>query len=786
MGRKLTPGLHPVMNLHLFSKGKHSVKLSNAGIKILLLSFTLIFKLTAQNINEKYLTNNYNNNYRNLYLQHDQKASQPGNDSILTVLGRWAWGPCEAADAKGNYAYIGNGQTFQVLDVTNPSSPVIIAEYITNGEITNIKVRYNYVFVCNSAGLLIFDVSNPSQLQKISEVGFGTTTTRLALEGSFVYVTTFGGLMWEVDISDIHNPYIRGSIGYGGEIAYCIAATSGYVYVGETELPVMRIINAQNPDSLSGFEFDVGGFDYSEYIKDTLLFLGVGYGTNYFKIYDVSNPAQPEFISQTILQAQENITSITVSKNGLTAYAGTRNGKLYSIDISDIYNPGIIGEYERTIFPAEGNIEIALTQNSLFSAFYTGLLALDVSQPDSLKMQAFFKTGYIAFGLAVKDSLVFAACGYAGTWIIDISNPEKPRALKNIYTGSFPTDLVVDDSLLYILNNPLFSDTDMSRGMWIFNIADINNPVELSHYIGITNVGESNKITKSGNLVFITQHSSSAGDSTIEIIDVSDVYNPKRLGVFVSNYEPLKCTVKDSIIFLSTNGQGLKIINFTDPAHPMEVNSLFDTSYVVASEAYKNLLYVDGGYTFYALDISNPADPIILGSFDKGTPRFIENLDTSGNYVFTTEGEVFDIHNPSSPQEIGSFGFNYGYDIKTLGHLILYAGYLTDGIYILKNSLITSAEKSPGNILKTFELQQNYPNPFNPATTIEFDLPVKEKVMLEVFNLLGQRVSVLINSEMEKGKHRISFNAEGLASGIYFYRLRAGGSSITKKMVVLK
>ncbi|RPH38074.1 T9SS C-terminal target domain-containing protein, partial [bacterium] len=70
------------------------------------------------------------------------------------------------------------------------------------------------------------------------------------------------------------------------------------------------------------------------------------------------------------------------------------------------------------------------------------------------------------------------------------------------------------------------------------------------------------------------------------------------------------------------------------------------------------------------------------------------------------------------------------------------------------------------------ELFQNYPNPFNPATTIQYTVPRRSHVTLTVFNALGQEISRLVNSEAEAGYHDITFNAAGLASGVYFYRLQ--------------
>lgn len=85
-----------------------------------------------------------------------------------------------------------------------------------------------------------------------------------------------------------------------------------------------------------------------------------------------------------------------------------------------------------------------------------------------------------------------------------------------------------------------------------------------------------------------------------------------------------------------------------------------------------------------------------------------------------------------------------------------------------------------------FALQQNYPNPFNPSTNISFTLPSKTFVLLKVFNLLGEEVAILVNEELLPGTHLHQWNAGGIPSGVYFYRLQAGNFVETKKLVLLR
>ncbi len=86
----------------------------------------------------------------------------------------------------------------------------------------------------------------------------------------------------------------------------------------------------------------------------------------------------------------------------------------------------------------------------------------------------------------------------------------------------------------------------------------------------------------------------------------------------------------------------------------------------------------------------------------------------------------------------------------------------------------------------TFLLEDNYPNPFNPETSIRFGLPESAAVRIEVFDVIGRRVAVLVNDELAAGYHQVRFDASKLASGLYVYRMTAGGLNLVKKMVLMK
>ena len=110
--------------------------------------------------------------------------------------------------------------------------------------------------------------------------------------------------------------------------------------------------------------------------------------------------------------------------------------------------------------------------------------------------------------------------------------------------------------------------------------------------------------------------------------------------------------------------------------------------------------------------------------------------------------------------------------------------------WIMNAASDVKREETP-NIPEDFSLSQNYPNPFNPSTVIEYSLPQSAHVIIEIYNLLGQKVNILVDEDQKVGFYRVDWDGKDkqgneLASGVYFYRIQAGDFVKCKKMTMLK
>jgi hypothetical protein len=173
---------------------------------------------------------------------------------------------------------------------------------------------------------------------------------------------------------------------------------------------------------------------------------------------------------------------------------------------------------------------------------------------------------------------------------------------------------------------------------------------------------------------------------------------------------------------------------------------------------------------------SYPGDPVAgIGDIDT-FPVNIHCLGSSGPLTFSAGDSQYVLIKLAIGQ-----GADRLSSITDLRQILLDADNIPTGI----------VERFPPDIPEGFELAQNYPNPFNPATIIEYGLPTRGHITIDIFNMLGQHVTRLVDEIKSAGTYRTTWNSSDdrghrVASGIYLYRLQWGKSSQTKKMLLLR
>jgi hypothetical protein len=191
-------------------------------------------------------------------------------------------------------------------------------------------------------------------------------------------------------------------------------------------------------------------------------------------------------------------------------------------------------------------------------------------------------------------------------------------------------------------------------------------------------------------------------------------------------------------------------------------------------------------YSFHVLDYAaySPADP--SGDYANDSTRYnmtaLAGFDNS--YTDTSNGSIFNLNVGSRMIAVGdSSTFGIAYLVGTSLSALQAAADSADARYA---KLFTSVQQTSPIVPQSTSLSQNYPNPFNPSTHIEFALASSSQTRLTVYDALGRLVATLVDQQLPAGVHSCTFDAGGLAGGVYFYRLDAGKYSSVHQMLLIK
>lgn len=196
------------------------------------------------------------------------------------------------------------------------------------------------------------------------------------------------------------------------------------------------------------------------------------------------------------------------------------------------------------------------------------------------------------------------------------------------------------------------------------------------------------------------------------------------------------------------------------------------------------------GANHYVISNQFHPDSSHVSTFSQFTTIAINSIDSSLNAVAVTsfnewhEDTQIEPTNVAPPTNADTSPSGTTY---TLG--FSYEGYgtqLLNVVRVLLSNLPPVSLVEKDALSSYFGLEQNYPNPFNPSTVIRFSLPRREFATITIFNLLGEEITTLVSEKLSPGTHQAKWNARGLPSGVYLYRLNADTFVQTKKLILLK
>ena len=418
-----------------------------------------------------------------------------------------------------------------------------------------------------------------------------------------------------------------------------------------------------------------------------------------------------------------------------------------------------------------------------------------------------------------------------GLQIIDLSQLPTTATLVNTIDTWFTRahNIFIDNGFAYVIG------TNSGGGMHILDLSNPVNPTRTSYYSGSGYIHD----------VYVWNDTVVAcAEDVYDLVDVTNKSNAQLISrslAIPGIYAHSGWMTEDKRYFIGTeefNQVDITVWDLVDktswnlvvPTWEMPTNSTVHNLFIKGN--YAHISYYSDGYV--VLDVSDPLNPTIAGQYD--TP------DMWGCYPYLPSGITIcsDIDNGlwvfqfagSVPVELTSFTAtsneasvnlnwetateqnNQGFEIQrkvdndfiTIGFVPGYGTTtepreytftdknLENGTYnyrlkqidfngTFEFSDVVSVEVSS---VKTFALEQNYPNPFNPSTNIKFSLPNSGLTNLSVYNLIGEKVSEIVNEFLIEGEYNFRFDASNLPSGIYIAKLASGTFNQTIKMTLLK
>ncbi len=211
----------------------------------------------------------------------------------------------------------------------------------------------------------------------------------------------------------------------------------------------------------------------------------------------------------------------------------------------------------------------------------------------------------------------------------------------------------------------------------------------------------------------------------------------------------------------------------------------------------KTIVVTNAALTSLDITIHHCWVPVELTTFTAEAAG--EKVELTWETATETNNKGFEVERSSDDVNFSSIGFVDGNGTSTEANSYSFVDFhATSGTYYYRlkqvdfDGTFAYSEVVEVDFVPTeFSLGQNYPNPFNPVTKIKFALPVSAKVSVKVYNVVGQQVAELINSQFETGLHEVEFDASKFSSGVYFYSIEASGIdgqsfSSTKKMMLMK
>ncbi len=673
----------------------------------------------------------------------------------------------------------------------------------------------------------LYDLSDPYNVKEAGSVEH--CVHFIAMEDDYLAFLCCSDSILIYNIEDIYNPYLdivlKTSIhAYHSWISgknYSLEIDGSYLYLnwmleyeewGETDAceEIWNISSHSNPVSVyHNVEY------WGDGLIDSIIEDGLAYTINIWdeslKIFDVTEPLDWKEIGKAELPRDPEF----FYKQGDTVLVYDKYDNLYTIDVSDAASPTIINAVN---FPSGYNLFVCHNGHYYLYGSRMGFAILDTSDMGNISILAEFSLyENSTFMFFVDDYTAMVPCKDSNQFI-DFSDPGCDFLWDkwNEYTMwqsyrcalQYPYFCVFEKGGFHVLN---VSDPEemYEKGLADFAAGNVSLKIEMAYAYctggsGITVCD----IKKSGGVGFVSRFDMAGGitdisvynrhlyafcHSRINTFDLANILVPENLGCNSVPYGNYRSDVYQGHLFSWAGDIGITVFSIGEDYLPVEKNRI-SVDAVVEILFYGDYMYAVRNTDIQVYNICNVSNPVFVTAVEFDPIHNVTACAIEGNELYICDAnwnrvQTFGLSDPSYPEMTNELYLDHP----------IYALFFVGNAAIMDNGygLIQSLDRTA--ISTTFvpqiptvdHFKQNYPNPFNPETHIEFSINKQAHTSLKIYNVKGQLVNTLVDCVLPEGDYNeiwrgVDSRNKPVSSGVYFYRIEAGGYQSTRKMLLMK
>ncbi|MBD3190724.1 MAG: hypothetical protein GF308_08765 [Candidatus Heimdallarchaeota archaeon] len=594
-------------------------------------------------------------------------------------------GSSQGIDIENYVAYVANREDgLEIINVSDPQNPVIIASFKTDGTAIDVCVYKNHAYVAiGGRGVDIIYVGDPHNPWRVSKINPGGYVIETVLRSNVLYfVTNFNGLFL-YEVTDPAKPllmshwydeqYMLTGLAVWGKFVCLSAGDDGMLLIDFTFPSDPYLLSSW--DEPNGFGY---GVDTIIHGSEHIVYLAFAEGG--FRILNFTKPNNISKISE--FHYSGTVRDVTVQ--GEIVYCCIYEFGISILNVSDKKHPKQIGKY----YDSRGNCNDVDSYSTITISAeeHDGINIINTKDLSNPSLYTKFLDHGLAEDVIVRDNLAFVADRAGGFEIFNLSKPDDPTKVGQFMPiNTHIVDISLEENLALL--------SAFNKGIFLVNISNPTNPKEISSFYNGHHIMSA---ISSNELVYIASL-----NNTVQIYNISDPANIFLVSEYVlpNSYSiALSLVLQDDYLFVGTSINGVLVFDVSNSSKIQQIGHYDDGGRSYDLEIVDNYLFV-ADYTdgLEILDISNVTNIQEIGQLD--TDGFSTEINIVEDWVLIADGSngmrVADISDIANPKEIGS------YTKYRINGVAFYEQFIITGA--LENGLVILAIDSDGDSITDFD-----------------------------------------------------------------------------------